>query len=164
MVSPAQRAARAARIAANRAESGRQEPVKKAAKKPFGERSQESQAEQSLYKCQRWVGKTGTRQRVLKRDFYICYLCGQGGAHEADHVISRTEDPTIDFFDESNICASHGITCRSPIGNLACNQIKGGYSTQRARRIIAERLGSAARLPEDEPEVPFVEGRPWLCR
>lgn len=94
----------------------------------------------------------------------ICWICGHGGAHQVDHVESVTEHPELKYV-LSNCRPAHGApgnscsvcskAARRPVN---CNQVKGGYSIERARRRIAEITG----VPEP-PRVqkPDDQGREW---
>lgn len=53
-----------------------------------------------------------TRKRILKRDGYICYLCGGPGAQSVDHIIARANGGTND---DSNLAAAHSL-CNSRKG------------------------------------------------
>lgn len=87
----------------------------------------------------------------------VCWICGHGGARQVDHVESVTEHPEL-LYTVSNGRPAHGApgnTC--PVCKLNCNQIKSGYSIERARRIVAERQGS-----KEPPSTPKTEeGREW---
>jgi hypothetical protein len=101
-----------------------------------------------------------------------CWICGHLGARTADHSQARTEGGK----DGSNIQPAHGSgrgkgrnPC--PVCSLAagrpvfCNQLKGGYSVERARRIIAERITANGNIA-DFPGIPGYErrakpGRVW---
>lgn len=94
----------------------------------------------------------------------VCWVCGHGGARQVDHVESVTEHPEL-IFALSNCRPAHGApgnacpVCSKAAGiAINCNGIKGGYSLERARRIIAERTGitQPPRKPKTEES-----GREW---
>lgn len=90
----------------------------------------------------------------------VCHLCGHGGARQADHLEPQTERPDL-IFVLSNLRPAHGTpNNRCPVCNANCNQLRGGYSIERAKRIIAERypVKGAHERPEPRPE-----GRVWLA-
>src|SRR5208282_6527437 len=86
---------------------------------------------------------------VVSRDFGVCWICGHPGARSADHVIPLTERPDLDL-DAANLRAAHGVPHPCPVCSVAatvkagkevkvfCNEIKQGWSTERARRVIAD--------------------------
>lgn len=127
------------------------------------DRTPESEAEQSLYKSARWKL---VRDQVIRRDAGLCAYCLAGGANSADHVLSRSERPDLDFYDRANLVACHAWPKASPLSPagqpIFCNAVKGAMSAERAQRLIAERIGSYVPPPDDEPEVKLVEGREWL--
>jgi hypothetical protein len=101
-------------------------------------------------------------------DYYggLCHLCEHGGAKQSDHLIPVTERPDLEF-DLSNCRPAHGAPGNAcPVCEINCNQVRGGLSVERARRIIAERAGNekkpgARNRPGPEPrEIPDA-GRPW---
>lgn len=47
-------------------------------------------------------------RRILRRDGYICHVCKQGGADQADHVVPLSEDGADD---DSNLAAIHDEPC-----------------------------------------------------
>lgn len=53
-----------------------------------------------------------TRKRILERDNYICYLCGESGANSADHVIARMNGGSDS---DDNLRAAH-VSCNSRKG------------------------------------------------
>lgn len=172
-MTPNQRRARAARIAENRAKSGRDEPASNTQAKPRTTRdkldklsaSPEAQAEKALYSSQRWLT---TKARVLRRDQYRCHLCGAGGANSADHILSRAEHPEVEFCSMDNLAAVHSYPKASPLSPpgkpVYCNAVRGGYSVEYGRRKVAEKIAAAGGVvhvsPEDT-EQPFIEGREW---
>lgn len=104
----------------------------------------------------------------------ICWICGHQGAAQVDHVIPVTEGGAE--WDLANCRPAHGISrrpnpcpvCSPEAGRpIFCNQIRGGLSVERARRIIAERVGSGnppgtgnAR-PGARPKPDAGAGREW---
>lgn len=48
------------------------------------------------------------RRRVLRRDAYICHVCGRPGADQVDHVKPASQGGTDDM---SNLAAIHEIPC-----------------------------------------------------
>ena len=95
------------------------------------------------------------------RDFGICHICGHGGATSADHVIPVTERPDLAMV-LSNIKAAHAWPHPCPTCTPAavarggkpvyCNEVKQGWSLDRARRIIEERTGLTLGFGQDRPE------------
>ena len=53
------------------------------------------------------------RVEILKRDGYICYLCGGDGADSVDHLIARVHGGST--FDRENLRAAHKV-CNSRKG------------------------------------------------
>jgi 5-methylcytosine-specific restriction endonuclease McrA len=93
-----------------------------------------------------------------------CWLCGHFGARQVDHVESLTEHPELALV-LSNCRPAHGApgnacpACSKAAGApINCNGIRGGYSPERARRIIAERTGIAQPPRKRKPDDP---GRDW---
>src|SRR5215472_4348099 len=83
-------------------------------------------------------------KQIVVRDCGRCHLCGHYGANSADHLISETEGgPT----ESRNLKAVHGhpkpcAACSSAAGKaIYCNQIRGGYSIERAVRILRKLTG-----------------------
>ena len=99
---------------------------------------------------------------VVQRDFGRCHICGHYGARSADHIVPDTEGgkPTAD-----NLKAAHGVgspcvECSYAAGKpVYCNEIRGGYSIERARRIIEKRTGLSLPVGDQAPSGP--EGRDW---
>ena len=58
-------------------------------------------------------GWQAVSRAVLKRDNYICWLCGRPGANTADHVIPRSRGGAT--LDMNNLKAAHGV-CNSRKG------------------------------------------------
>lgn len=88
-----------------------------------------------------------------------CWLCHHGGARQVDHVESLTERPEL-AFTLANCRPAHGAPRnKCQVCGQNCNQLRGGYSAERARKIIAERSGIA--IPEPKPEPPGESGREW---
>jgi hypothetical protein len=100
---------------------------------------------------------------VVSRDYGICWICGHAGANEADHVIAVTERPDLSL-DAANLKAAHGYPVECPVCTPAaiarggkpvyCNELKGGMSVERARRLIQERtaLGLGYQGPAAEAQ------------
>jgi hypothetical protein len=106
---------------------------------------------------------------VVSRDYGICWICGHAGANEADHVIPVTERPDLSL-DASNLKAAHGWPFPCPVCTPAalarggkpvyCNELKGGMSVERARRLIQDRTGLGLGYPGVAAE---AQGeREWL--
>jgi hypothetical protein len=106
-----------------------------------------------------------------------CWICFHGGARQVDHVKSVTEHPEL-MWALSNARPAHGAArignpcpvCSAAAGTgIHCNQLRGGYSVERARKIIAEKIArhggrTAKRYGEPaEPGKPgpSPEGREW---
>ena len=86
----------------------------------------------------------------------VCHICGHGGARQVDHLESVTEHPEL-IFALSNVRPAHGAPGnRCLVCQQNCNQLRGGYSVERARKLIQER---SAQLPKPEP--PKDNGREW---
>lgn len=101
--------------------------------------------------------------KVVERDSGICHICNHAGAKSGDHVIPVTERPDL-ARSASNIKAAHGVGSPCPVCSKAagkrihCNNIKGGYSLERARRLIEQRTG----LKLNEQVTPAdKQGREW---
>lgn len=102
-----------------------------------------------------------TVQYVVGRDFGVCHICGHTGATSGDHVISVTERPDL-AHDLSNIKAAHAWPHPCPTCSPAaiarggkpvyCNEVKQGWSLERARRKIEERTGLALIQDQDQPQ------------
>ena len=89
----------------------------------------------------------------------VCYLCHHGGARRVDHVESVTDHPELKYV-LSNCRPVHGAPGNScPVCRLNCNGIKGGYSVERAKRIIAGRTGKPE--PPRSLELDEEPGRDW---
>jgi hypothetical protein len=89
----------------------------------------------------------------------VCHLCGHGGARQVDHLESVTERPEL-MYVVANGRPAHGSPGnKCPVCGLHCNQVRGAYSVERARRIIAERAG--LKEPPRKPK-PEETGREWL--
>lgn len=78
-----------------------------------------------------------------------CWICQHGGAKQVDHVESVTEHPEL-MWTLSNARPAHGAArkgnpcrvCSAAAGTgIHCNQLRGGYSVERARQIIADKTG-----------------------
>lgn len=86
------------------------------------------------------------------------YICGHGGAGTVDHVTSLTEAPEL-AYELSNLRPAHGYHSPCPYCSAAagspvyCNECKGGYSLERARRKIEEKTGRPLFIL-DEDETP----------
>jgi hypothetical protein len=110
----------------------------------------------------------------------VCHICGHGGAGQADHLESTTEHPEL-IFVLANCRPAHGApgnpcpVCSVAAGTgIHCNQLRGGYSIERARKIIAEKIaansagrrsskryGVAIEQVTRKPEPPKENGREW---
>ncbi|HEY1700787.1 MAG TPA: hypothetical protein VGG75_13825 [Trebonia sp.] len=103
--------------------------------------------------------------QVVSRDRGLCWICGHTGAASADHVIPVTERPDLDLA-AANLKAAHGYlktgggecpACSAAASVKAgkdvkvfCNELKGGLSVERARKIIETRTGLALGVTEDQ--------------
>lgn len=104
-----------------------------------------------------------TVAQVVVRDHGLCHLCGHYGAKSADHIIPDTEGgkPVAGNLKAVHAVGSPCADCTIAAGRpVYCNEIRGGYSIARARRILRERTG--LRMPEDR-EATGPEGREWLA-
>lgn len=99
------------------------------------------------------------KRLVLQTYGDICWICGHGGARQVDHVESMTEHPELIYVVANGRPAHGGPGNTCPVCKLNCNQIKGGYSIERARRIVAERTGKPEPPRKPKPE---ESGREWL--
>ncbi len=102
-------------------------------------------------------------------DYYggLCW-CGHGGARQVDHVIPVTDRPDL-IFDLSNCRPAHGAPgnpcpqCSAACGRKShCNQLRGGFSVDRAKRKIAELAAAHAAQSPPRPRIPPETGREWL--
>ena len=83
-----------------------------------------------------------------------CHICGHPTWNEGtlDHLVPFTEKPELGLV-ASNLRPAHHKPC--PIcsemagEDIRCNAIRGGYSVERAQRIIRQRTGA---VNEPEPE------------
>ena len=101
----------------------------------------------------------------------ICHICGHGGASQADHIESVADRPDL-AWERGNIRAAHGAgrrlnpcpVCSPAAGRpVYCNQLRGGYSVERARRIIAEWIaGNQGAPPQGRLKPSSEAGRAWL--
>jgi hypothetical protein len=100
---------------------------------------------------------------VVREEHGLCHLCLHFGAKTADHVIPITEAPEK-ALERKNIKSAHGYphpcdVCSAAAGKpIYCNEIRGAYSIERARRRISELTG--LKIGEDAP-AQGPEGRPW---
>lgn len=104
---------------------------------------------------------------VVNRDKGICHICTHAGATTADHLISVTERPDL-ALTHTNLKAAHAYPHACPVCSEAaerrggkpvyCNEIKQGYSLERARRLIEERTGLSLAAVTGAPE----EALDWL--
>jgi hypothetical protein len=124
----------------------------------------------------RRYGAAGHRWEVFTQLVFatygdICWLlpCYHGGARQVDHVESITERPEL-VFSLANCRPAHGSpgnacpVCSKAAGQpVNCNGIKGGYSAERARRIIAQRTGLTLKpaANPDRTAEPEQQGRDW---
>lgn len=87
---------------------------------------------------------------VFEQHGHRCHLCGHDGAMQLDHVESQTESPGR-AHDAGNLRPVHGTTrgqvnpcatCSRAAGKpVNCNQIRGGYTIERAIRKLRELTG-----------------------
>lgn len=115
---------------------------------------------------QRRHGAAGARWTTFTRLVFatygdVCWLCLHGGARQVDHVESVTEHPELALV-LSNCRPAHGAPGnKCPTCQQNCNQLRGGYSVERARRLIAERSGAKPKLAGFQPGKDDGEGREW---
>ena len=114
----------------------------------------------------------GTRWEAFKQLMFrtygdSCHICTHGGARQADHLEPVGEDPAREW-DLANIRPAHGApnnpcpTCSARAGRkIHCNQIRGGMSVERARRVIAGYTGSEIKDNGRESSS-RDSGRDWL--
>lgn len=104
---------------------------------------------------------------VVSRDGGVCGICGHGGARHVDHIQPVVDNPLLEW-DTSNMTPAHGwsrvndnpcVVCTEAARKLnpgakpvRCNNIKMGYSLERARSIIESRTG--LKLGNVAPEDP----------
>jgi hypothetical protein len=97
---------------------------------------------------------------VISRDFGVCHICGHPGANSADHLVPVTERPDL-ALNAANLKAAHGSPRPCPTCSAAavarggkpvyCNEVKQGWSTERARRLIEQRTGLALVRDKSQP-------------
>lgn len=76
---------------------------------------------------------TVERRRILKRDRWICHVCQQPGADQADHVVPVSEGGAHSL---SNGAAIHGSPCHTEKSRLEAER---GYQRRLQRlRLPAE--------------------------
>ena len=51
-----------------------------------------------------------TRQRILRRDQGICYVCGRPGANQVDHIVPASQGGSDE---DSNLAAIHEHPCHT---------------------------------------------------
>lgn len=90
--------------------------------------------------------------QVVSRDLGVCHICGHPGAKSADHLIPVTERPDLARV-PANLKAAHAYPRGCPVCSAAasvkagkvviiyCNEIRGAFSIERARRVIGEKTG-----------------------
>lgn len=100
----------------------------------------------------------------------VTSVYGHPGARQVDHLIPVTEGG--DEWDIRNCRPAHGVSrrpnpcpeCSPQAGQpIFCNQVRSMGSTQRARRIIAEKIAQNSGkqgATRDKPDQ--AAGRPWL--
>lgn len=99
------------------------------------------------------------REAVLRTYGDTCWICQHGGARQVDHVESVADRPDLEFT-LSNCRPAHGAPGnRCPVCLQYCNQLRGGLSVERARRLIAERAPQSAKPRQRYPQ---DSGREWL--
>jgi hypothetical protein len=114
-----------------------------------------------LYRSTRWKIVKAT---VIANGAGICICCKHPGSNGADHIVSRAEDNTIDFFDYRNLGPVHTWPkscpqCEALAGYpVFCNQLKHSVSLSAARRRLAQATGREIPdvLTADPPQ---AEGR-----
>lgn len=97
-----------------------------------------------------------------------CWICGCGGARQCDHVESVADRPDL-VWDLRNCRPAHGApgnpcpSCSAKAGRkVHCNQLRGGYSAERARRIIGKWIAAnAGARPGDRERPDPGSGREW---
>ena len=109
---------------------------------------------------------------MVQSYYGTCHICNHPGARQVDHLTPVTEGG--DEWDIRNCRPAHGAPgnpcqeCSLQAGRkIFCNQLRGGMSIDRARRIIAERISAGnppgtgnARLP-GRPKPDTGAGRSW---
>jgi hypothetical protein len=107
---------------------------------------------------------------VIAEHAGICHVCGHAGALQLDHLEPVTERPELTWI-RSNCRPAHGVSVRrnpcpvcSPQAGrpVYCNQLRGGLSVDRARRIIAEWIEANQGAPPRARTAPEPgSGRDW---
>jgi 5-methylcytosine-specific restriction endonuclease McrA len=69
------------------------------------------------------------RQRILRRDGRVCYLCGHDDADQVDHIVPVMDGGTDD---DANLASIHGGHC--PHCGRRCHGDKTAAESARARR------------------------------
>jgi hypothetical protein len=103
--------------------------------------------------------------RPARRSLLV--FSGHGGARQVDHVIPATERPDL-VWDQRNCRPAHGSPgnpcplCSAACGRrIYCNQLRSGYSIDRALRLIAEMAAAHQAKAPGRPARPPDAGRPW---
>jgi 5-methylcytosine-specific restriction protein A len=64
---------------------------------------------------------TRIRQRILRRDGGVCYVCGRPGADTVDHIVPASNGGTDD---DDNLAAIHEVPCHQRKTAIEANAAK----------------------------------------
>jgi hypothetical protein len=98
----------------------------------------------------------------------VCWICGCGGARQVDHTESVADHPEL-VWDLRYCRPAHGapgnpcLACSARAGRkVHCNQLRGAYSVERARKLIAQWIETnQGTRPQARPKPEQEAGRPW---
>lgn len=77
-------------------------------------------------------------RRAVLAESDVCWWCAHPGADQADHLIPRSVDPTIDVADPANLGPIHGTRPCATCGRR-CNQERGNDMTARPAEQVHSR-------------------------
>lgn len=102
---------------------------------------------------------------VFERYGDRCHLCGHYSARHLDHLEPQTEaeDRKHDVTNLRPVHGSPGNPCRecsyAAGKNIYCNQVRGGYSIERAIKKLREMTGLP--IPDYGKPAQAPKARPW---